>query len=123
MLNTINTDTQYYQYRSKHIFHYYATFLRLRRECHIRNLPEQIAIWTNSYKHPTQFDLFQTSSKFSLTWVGVHSLQSLGCSQQFLILVYCTIQYYTIPYYTILYYTILYDTTTKRTSAMSQSVA
>jgi hypothetical protein len=44
-----------------------------------------VAIWTNSYQHPTQFDLFQTSSKLSLTWVGVQILQSLGCSQKLLI--------------------------------------
>jgi hypothetical protein len=61
MLNIMNTDTQYDQYLSffentnvfgvlnKHllfklwfvILWHYATFLRLRRECHIRNLPEQ----------------------------------------------------------------------------------
>jgi hypothetical protein len=38
ILNTINTNTKCYQYRS---FFYYATFLRLRRECNIQNLLEQ----------------------------------------------------------------------------------
>jgi hypothetical protein len=33
-----------------------------------------LSIWTNSYQNPTQFDLFQNSSKF---W-------SLGCSENFL---------------------------------------
>jgi hypothetical protein len=30
----------YYYYRSNLLFYYYATFLRLRRECHIQNLLE-----------------------------------------------------------------------------------
>jgi len=39
MLNTIVTDIKYSQYRFV-FYYYYATFLRLRRECHIRNLFE-----------------------------------------------------------------------------------
>jgi hypothetical protein len=38
----------------------------------------QIAICTNSYQHRMQFDLFQTSSKFWLTCVGVHVLRVLS---------------------------------------------
>jgi hypothetical protein len=45
-------------------FCYYATFLRLRRECHIQNLLNQIVNCTNSYQHRTQFDLLRASSKF-----------------------------------------------------------
>jgi hypothetical protein len=41
ILNTINTDTTYYHYRPHVLVYYYATFLRLRRECHIQNLFEQ----------------------------------------------------------------------------------
>jgi hypothetical protein len=63
------------------VFCYYATFLRLRRECHIQNLLEQIAICTNPYQHRMLFDLFQTSSKCWLTWVGV-ACMSLGCFQK-----------------------------------------
>jgi hypothetical protein len=33
------------------------------------------AIWPNFYQHPMQFNLFPTSAKFRLTWVGVKSLQ------------------------------------------------
>jgi hypothetical protein len=40
MLNIINPDTKYFQYLSTTRFYYCATFLRLRRECHIRNLLE-----------------------------------------------------------------------------------
>jgi hypothetical protein len=61
---------------------HYATFLKLRRECHIRNLFQKVVICTNSYQNRMQFDLFRTSSKLSLIWVGVHYLQSLGCSQK-----------------------------------------
>jgi hypothetical protein len=32
--------SSYYYYRSNLLFYYYATFLRLRRECHIQNLLE-----------------------------------------------------------------------------------
>jgi hypothetical protein len=58
----MNTDIQYYQY----LFgsYYYATFLRLRRECRIRNLFETGRNLDNSYQHRMQFDLVQTSSKF-----------------------------------------------------------
>jgi hypothetical protein len=48
--------------------YYYATFLRLRRECHIQNLLEK-SFWTNSYQNPMQFDLFRTNSKSCRTWV------------------------------------------------------
>jgi hypothetical protein len=34
------------------------------------------AISTNTYQHRMLFDLFRTSSMFSLIWVGVHSLMS-----------------------------------------------
>jgi hypothetical protein len=37
-----------------------------------------LSIWTNPYQHPMQFDLFQTSSKFWPTWVGVHVLRVLS---------------------------------------------
>jgi hypothetical protein len=44
-----------------------------------------VSIWSNSYENPMQFDLFRTSSKFWHTWVGDHSLKSLGCSQKLLL--------------------------------------
>jgi hypothetical protein len=39
---------------------------------------KEIAIWNNSYQHPMQLDLFQTSSKLWLTWAGVHVLRVLS---------------------------------------------
>jgi hypothetical protein len=42
----------------------------------------KVAIWTNSYQIPMHFDQVRTSSKCWRTWVGVHSLQSLGCFQK-----------------------------------------
>jgi uncharacterized protein with NAD-binding domain and iron-sulfur cluster len=65
ILNTIDTDAKYYQYRSNILFHCYATFLRLRRECHTQNLLETTrnldqflsksdAIWSVS----DQFEVF-----------------------------------------------------------------
>jgi hypothetical protein len=69
--------------KTRFLLCHYATFLRLRRECHIRNSSNKVTICTNSYQNRMKFDLFRTSSKFSLTWVGVHSLQSSGCSQKY----------------------------------------
>jgi hypothetical protein len=40
-----------------------------------RNSTTNLAIWPNSYQNPMQFDLFPTSSKFRLTWVGLQSVQ------------------------------------------------
>jgi hypothetical protein len=45
-----------------------------------------------------EFDLFQTKPKLSLTWVGDHSLQSLGCSQKY------KYYYYYYYYYSTNYY-------------------
>jgi hypothetical protein len=57
------------------LVYYYATFLRLKRKCHMSS--QKVAIRTNSYQHRMQVDLLRTSSKFWHTWVGVHSLQPL----------------------------------------------
>jgi hypothetical protein len=39
--------------------------------------PQNCGIWFNSYQHLMQFDMFQTSWKLWLTWVGVQSSQCL----------------------------------------------
>jgi hypothetical protein len=44
----------------------------------LRISSNKFSIWTNSYQHRMQFDLFQTSSKFWRTWVGVHVLRVLS---------------------------------------------
>jgi hypothetical protein len=70
MLNTINTDTKYNQYR------FFIIVMQHFSDCDgsamLRISLKQVAIWNNSYQNPMQFDLFQSSSKFRLTWVGVH---------------------------------------------------
>jgi hypothetical protein len=65
--------------RRRHQICYYATFLRLRRDCHtvFSISTNNCSIWPNFYQNPMQFDLFPTSSKFRLTWVRVQSLQRL----------------------------------------------
>jgi hypothetical protein len=52
----MNNNIKYDQYRSNLFFYYYATFLRLRQECHIQSLLEQ------------SFNLDQFLSKSDASW-------------------------------------------------------
>jgi hypothetical protein len=49
----------------------------------------KVAVWNNSYQNPMQLDRFQTSSKFWLTWVGVHVLRVLSNITQKCCLINC----------------------------------
>jgi hypothetical protein len=114
ILNTFNTDTKYNQYSYFQVvffscwfvgfFCYYATFLRLLRECHIQNLLEQkpqiapilINIGSNltGFRSVRSVDLLGWGSHVLKRW-GTHVLRVLskiakngggrmssGCSQQ-----------------------------------------
>jgi hypothetical protein len=64
-----------------------AAFLRLRRGCHIRNLLEPNRNLDQFLS--TSDARWLVSDQFEVTWVGVHSLQSLGCSQKLHSLTIC----------------------------------
>jgi hypothetical protein len=98
MLNTINTDTKYDQYRSCFCccvsIWFQKTYFAIMQhfsDCDGSAIfgTETIAMWNNSYQHPMRFDLFQTSSKWGLTWVGVHVLRVLSTIIQKSCLINC----------------------------------
>jgi hypothetical protein len=76
-----------------------------------------VAIWTNSFHNPMHFDVFWTSSTFSLSWVGGPLLTVLGVLSKItnttnaitttttaITTITTTTTTTTIFYYTILYY-------------------
>jgi hypothetical protein len=86
ILNSINTDTPYHKHRHQvrsiplTQSNQYSAIMHHFSDCDgsaifgISSI--NLSIWTNSYQHRMEFDLFTACSKFWHTWVGETSLKS-----------------------------------------------